>query len=683
MRRLPKRRSTRIAALAALVVVLVIATTGLVGILFPSRAAAASSMLEVLDGVVAISSDGTNFSTGQDGDLVHEGDVIRTGEGSHAVLTFFDGSIVEVEPESELIVETLQSNPSGDILVTIQQNLGRSWHVVSHSLKGNSKYEVRTPSATASVRGTAFLVGVAADGKTNLQTTEGLVHAVAAGEEVQVPPGFETNVAPGTAPDPPTPAPAPAAVVQVVVNLTPNATVTDSNGRSVGVLNGLPVRYAPGSTTQVKDGKLIITIPNPTLGKLDTHVQPADPTKTDVEVNVQVSIGGAVVGNVLERREIDTRGVAKGGVIITTEGTFVLPDADAKKALDPKIGRTPTLTPMGFTVPFTDVKTPGPTAIVSLPPDFVTRFNFDPRTSALPLTSVAPPVPSPTTEFNGGFQAFVQTRVTTPGAPTPTPAPNSGLTLFTSTGAIPTELLRLTSATPTPAPTLSGRLTAPLIISSPTPAPSATTVLRTISPFLSTATPAGSAIIGPITFPTATPGATSTTILRTLSPTISLLPTISFDPSPTATPAPIILRTLSPIISLAPAPTATPVPTPLQTLSPIITFAPITFAPITFAPITSAPIASPTPAPTSTVQLKTISPIFSVTPSTATPAPSLAPFIPIFSPIIIPTTAPTPAPTPAPTVAPTPAPTTVILKTTTPIFINPSPTPCVLFRAGC
>ena len=278
---LPKRRPLRIAALAAVVIAFVFVTTGIIAALFPARAAASSSSLEVLDGVVALSHDGQTFAMGHDGDLVQQGDVVRTGTASHAILTFYDGSTIEVEPDSELVVETLEATSAGDILMTMRQNLGRSWHVVSRALTADSRYEVRTPTATATVRGTAFLVNVEPSGRTNVQTTDGRVHAIAAGFEVEVPPGFETNIdTGGTPPDAPTPAPPPSAVVRVVVDATPNAIVVDPSGRAVGLINGLPVRYAPGSTIQLIDGKLVITIPNPGLGRIDTHVQPADPTKT-------------------------------------------------------------------------------------------------------------------------------------------------------------------------------------------------------------------------------------------------------------------------------------------------------------------------------------------------------------------------------------------------------------------
>src|SRR5205809_4277196 len=148
----------------------------------------------------------------------------------------------------------------------MQQTVGRSWHVVSHSLTAGSKYEVRTPASTASVRGTAFIVNVTKQGTSNFQTTEGTVTASSGGKEVAVKPGFETTVPLGNLPPPdPVKQPDPPAVVQITVDATPNAAVVDANKRTVGVVNGIPIRYAPGSTMEVKDGKLIMTIPNPTL----------------------------------------------------------------------------------------------------------------------------------------------------------------------------------------------------------------------------------------------------------------------------------------------------------------------------------------------------------------------------------------------------------------------------------
>jgi hypothetical protein len=564
---LPKRGPLRIAALAGIVVAFVLVTTGVLALLFPSRAAASSSSLAILDGVVALSHNGASFTQGRDGDLVQQGDVIRTGADSHVVLTFFDGSTIEVEPNSELIVDTLQANASGDILMTMVQTVGRSWHVVARALSSNSKYEVRTPTTTASVRGTAFQVNVTPTGLTNLQTTEGKVHAVTANADVEVAPGFQTNIAPGGAPpDPVTPAPEPTSVVKIVVDATPNAAVTDANGRTVGVLNGLPVRYAPGSTVQNIDGKLVITIPNIGTGKLDTHVQPAKAGDTSVDVNVQVIVGGATVGNVTEHRTIDATGIAKGGVVVTNTGTFVLPDGTAKNSVDPKIGKVPTAPTGGFT-PFGGAM-PGPTSIVTPDPSFVPRFSFDPRVAT---GSVLPAIPSPTTiaTFDGGFQPFV---VATSGAATT----NANVILFTAT-TVPTELAKLALTTPTPAATLDARLTAPVIIQTI----GATGTGLQVVPGLVVPSTAASAVPSFVILQSFNPG-----VLPSFGPAGPSLPSFSFPPLPSFTP---------PSFTPPPFPSGSFVPpsfVPSFSLPPL----PPSFAPPSFAPPPSlAPPPSFTP----------------------------------------------------------------------------------------
>ena len=65
-----RRRPLRIAALAGLVIVFVLVTTGVIALLFTASAVASSSRLEALDGIVALNHDGTTFNEGHDGDLV-------------------------------------------------------------------------------------------------------------------------------------------------------------------------------------------------------------------------------------------------------------------------------------------------------------------------------------------------------------------------------------------------------------------------------------------------------------------------------------------------------------------------------------------------------------------------------------------------------------------------------------
>ena len=179
-----------------------------------------------------------------------------------------------------------------------------------------------------------------------------------------------------------------------------------------------------------------------------------------MDVNVQVQIGDVVVGNVIEHRVVGANGVAKGGVVLTTTGTALLPDSDVKTSEDPRIGRLPPPPPSGPTL--VARVTPGPTMIVTPPPSFVSRVAFDPRLTL----ATATPTPAPTTSvvFNGAYQPYA-TKVEASA----TPAPNSSLTVFSSSTELTT--LRLVSTpTPTPAPTLSLQLTSPFVALTPAPA---------------------------------------------------------------------------------------------------------------------------------------------------------------------------------------------------------------------
>ena len=190
---LPKSRPLRIATLSALVLGFVVVSTGILAALFPATAAASTSSLEVLDGVVALSHDGQNFTQGEDGDLVEQGDGRphrrELARRPHVLRRLHDRG----RAESELIVQTLTATSAGDIVMESSQNLGRSWHVVSRALTPNSKYEVRTPTTTASVRGTAFLVAVERQARRTCKRPTGLF-ARSWRVMVEGPQGFQTDV---------------------------------------------------------------------------------------------------------------------------------------------------------------------------------------------------------------------------------------------------------------------------------------------------------------------------------------------------------------------------------------------------------------------------------------------------------------------------------------------------------
>src|SRR6266851_2676051 len=338
-----KRMRSR-AVLIATTVAFVLIGTGLIAAFFATPAQAHSSTVTVLDGQILVRHAGGQFAQLADADVVGAGDTVRTASASHGVLTFFDGTTVELEPDTELSIDSLEASASGDKIVEMSQTIGRTWHVVTHLASPSSKYVIKTSASTAAVRGTAFEVSVAPDGTTATTTTEGDVATSAQGAEVHVLAGQFTSVTQGAPPPPPAPAPEPAATVTITVDLTQNALVTDGNGRSVGVQNGLPVRYIPGSKVEIVGGKLVVTIPNTQLGVLSTFVKPDAPPiggtpPADVTVQTQVTVKDVgVVANSLTSRPVEN-GAAKGAVVVTGGGLLIVPNSDAQNAPAPHIGK--------------------------------------------------------------------------------------------------------------------------------------------------------------------------------------------------------------------------------------------------------------------------------------------------------------------------------------------------------
>ena len=185
-------------AVTALVVALAIGL-GSSAVLAPEADALVSiSTLTVVDGSVLVSHGGSEFRSAHVGDVINAGDTIRAESGAAAEITYFEGSSVRLEADTQIVVESLRTEADGGTVIGMMQTLGRTWHVVTKLISGSSRYEVRTPSSTASVRGTIFAVDVHADADgpaATVTTSEGVVIHTAAGAPtgVQVRAGQEST----------------------------------------------------------------------------------------------------------------------------------------------------------------------------------------------------------------------------------------------------------------------------------------------------------------------------------------------------------------------------------------------------------------------------------------------------------------------------------------------------------
>ena len=146
--------------LVAILIVLLIVIGGGAYLYFPrgeDLSATVAATLSILNTDISAQKGGAgDFLPALDGDLYKTGDVVQSSVNGRAVLTFFDGSTLTVDPGSIVRVTTLNHLDNGGIQLVIEQSLGRSWASVQKLKTPDSKFEVKTPTSTAAVRGTAF-----------------------------------------------------------------------------------------------------------------------------------------------------------------------------------------------------------------------------------------------------------------------------------------------------------------------------------------------------------------------------------------------------------------------------------------------------------------------------------------------------------------------------------------------
>lgn len=251
-----KGRSRRRWLLALALAGAVVAVAAVIQFAFPS-VGGPSSLLTVLAGFADIAKRNAPFLPAADGAILAFDDRVRTGGSSHALITFYDGSSVELEPATELRVDEVTPTSEGAITIRMTQTAGRSWSAVGKLLHPSSRYEIQTPAATILVRGTGFEVRIARDGRTSVAATDGEVRVRAQDQEVTVGAGAQTGIVPGQPPDPPTPSP-PAVAFRFAVSGPARPVLVDPRQRgcgdheTAGVVRQIPACVVSPSTGAVE-----------------------------------------------------------------------------------------------------------------------------------------------------------------------------------------------------------------------------------------------------------------------------------------------------------------------------------------------------------------------------------------------------------------------------------------------
>ncbi len=152
------------------------------------------------------------WQTVPDEQVVSVGDRVRTGAGAAARLTYFDGSVTEVGPETGLLVQRLDRAPDGNLVASLFQSAGETLSHVLPAVSGLVQFDIETPAVVTRVRGTAPRLQVDPQGVTRVanvpDNTGGEVSVQGkdpAGTIVTLRPGEETTIAPGLPPAAPRP----------------------------------------------------------------------------------------------------------------------------------------------------------------------------------------------------------------------------------------------------------------------------------------------------------------------------------------------------------------------------------------------------------------------------------------------------------------------------------------------
>lgn len=312
---------------------------GSAGLLGGGRALGSSTTISVIGGDVSVRhGTGGTYVAAVDGEVLNAGDSVRTADGARAVLTYFEGSTVTIEPNTELTINAASAQ-GNDTIVVMTQSVGRTWHVVTKLVQGGSKYEVHTPASTASVRGTAFTVDTDGD-TTTITTTQGTVidsvpDPADPSRTIDVPvgPGQQHTQHRGQPPAATGPAPEPDRVV--TISLTDeNTIVVDTLGRANGIdKNGRTVLQTPGATLSKVNGHLVITLPDIPDGRLRALARTSG--QVDLQTTVQqrgqppVTTTGTLSGNASGQAVANVEIRAGGAGTPTIQQTQATPSASA------------------------------------------------------------------------------------------------------------------------------------------------------------------------------------------------------------------------------------------------------------------------------------------------------------------------------------------------------------------
>ena len=159
------------------------------------------TILSMTEGNVLVMKAGTDsWIEAQVGMALELGDTIKSGDGSSAEITFFDGSTIELDADTQVEVASLNITGTGSTAIGLKQVIGTTISRVTELVDSASRYEVETPAGVAAVRGSVMMVYVIEDGTTWITNQRGHMWGIAQGVELLIPIRRTCIIIPGQPP---------------------------------------------------------------------------------------------------------------------------------------------------------------------------------------------------------------------------------------------------------------------------------------------------------------------------------------------------------------------------------------------------------------------------------------------------------------------------------------------------
>jgi uncharacterized repeat protein (TIGR01451 family) len=159
------------------------------------------AILSMTDGNVTLMKAGASgWTEAQVGMSLKLGDIVKSGNSSGAQITFFDGTTIDLDADTQVEVAALNISGTGATTIGLKQQIGNTVSRVTKLVNSASSYEVETPAGVAAVRGSIMVVYVIEDGTTWITNKQGSMWGIAQGVELKIPLGRTCIIIPGQPP---------------------------------------------------------------------------------------------------------------------------------------------------------------------------------------------------------------------------------------------------------------------------------------------------------------------------------------------------------------------------------------------------------------------------------------------------------------------------------------------------